>query len=293
MNFPLIKNTTTGGKILIFLLLLIFCLVFSSILGVFISTIIGNGLSDLRGLQITQMCSQIIGFMLPPLLYAVLVKEKPLNYLGFKELPLWSLLGVVAMFTIIPFNGMVAEWNEGIRLPESMKGIEDMMRNIQDMATSVSMKMMNEGSLAINILIFGAFAAIGEELLFRSVIQKALIKIFRSPHIGIIATAIVFSAFHGEFYGFFPRIVLGLLLGYMFYLSGSIWPSIFMHFANNSTIVLLFFMNNRGVIDIDVEKFGTTDNVFLIILSLIATVAIFMICNRFRKKTTQHYTFKT
>lgn len=283
MNFPLIKNTTTGGKILIFLLLLIFCLVFSSIIGVFLSTIGGNGLSDLRGLQITQMCSQIIGFMLPPLLYAVLVKEKPLNYLGFKELPLWSLLGVVAMLTIIPFNGMVAEWNEGIRLPESMKGIEDMMRNIQDMATSVSMKMMNEGSLAINILIFGALAAIGEELLFRSVIQKALIKIFRNPHIGIIATAIVFSAFHGEFYGFFPRIVLGLLLGYMFYLSGSIWPSIFMHFANNSTIVLLFFMNNRGVIDIDVEKFGTTDNVFLIILSLITTVAIFMICNRFRR----------
>lgn len=283
MNFPLIKNTTTGGKILIFLLLLIFCLVFSSIIGVFLSTIGGNGLSDLRGLQITQMCSQIIGFMLPPLLYAVLVKEKPLNYLGFKELPLWSLLGVVAMFTIIPFNGMVAEWNEGIRLPESMKGIEDMMRNIQDMATSVSMKMMNEGGLAINILIFGALAAIGEELLFRSVIQKALIKIFRNPHIGIIATAIVFSAFHGEFYGFFPRIVLGLLLGYMFYLSGSIWPSIFMHFANNSTIVLLFFMNNRGVIDIDVEKFGTTDNVFLIILSLITTVAIFMICNRFRR----------
>lgn len=283
MNFPLIKNTTTGGKILIFLLLLIFCLVFSSIIGVFLSTIGGNGLSDLRGLQITQMCSQIIGFMLPPLLYAVLVKEKPLNYLGFKELPLWSLLGVVAMLTIIPFNGMVAEWNEGIRLPESMKGIEDMMRNIQDMATSVSMKMMNEGGLAINILIFGALAAIGEELLFRSVIQKALIKIFRNPHIGIIATAIVFSAFHGEFYGFFPRIVLGLLLGYMFYLSGSIWPSIFMHFANNSTIVLLFFMNNRGVIDIDVEKFGTTDNVFLIILSLITTVAIFMICNRFRR----------
>ena len=55
-----------------------------------------------------------------------------------------------------------------------------------------------------------------------------------------------------------------------------------MHFVNNATIVMLYYLNTRGFIDIDVEKFGQTDNVILILSSLIATIAIFIICNRLR-----------
>ena len=121
-----------------------------------------------------------------------------------------------------------------------------------------------------------------QELLFRSVIQKSLIKLFKNAHVAIIVTAIIFSAFHFDFFGFFPRMILGIMLGYMFYLSGSIFPSMLMHFVNNATIVLIYYLSTRGFIDIDVEKFGSTDNVLVIILSLIATVAIFIICNRLK-----------
>lgn len=284
MQFPIIKKTTTGSKILIFLLLFIFGLVFSTVLGMFFVNIVDVDMSSVRGLQILQICNQVIGFLLPPLLYVMLVKEEPFNYLGLKKLPVWSLLGIVMMFTIVPFNAWVAEWNEGIAFPESMKAIEESLRNLKELNDATAEKLMLGSNLVVGILIFGLLAAISEEILFRSVIQKAFIKLFKNAHIAIIVTAFVFSAFHGDIYGFFPRFILGLMLGYMFWLSKSIWASIIMHFTNNTTIVMLYFLNKKEVINIDVENFGSTDNVLLIVLSLVVTVAIFIICNRLKCK---------
>ena len=283
MQFPLIKNASQGAKLLIFILLLIFGLAFSSVLGA-LFMLSGDGMNDITNIKIGQVISQVFGFMLPPILYVMLVKEKPFNYLGFNKLQPWSLLGIVAIFTIIPFLTMVAEWNDNISLPESMAVLEQKLRYIQELANETTERFMTEGSLFSGLIIVAALAAISEELLFRSVIQKAFVKICKNAHVGIIITAIVFSAFHGDFFGFVPRFILGLMLGYMFYLSGSIFPSMLMHFANNGTIVILYYLNTRGFINIDVENFGSTDNVLVIALSLIVTVAIFIACNRLRLK---------
>ena len=283
MQFPLIKNASQGAKLLTFILLLIFGLLFSSILSAFF-LLSGDGMNDITNLQIGQVISQVFGFMLPPILYVMLVKEKPFNYLGFKKLQPWSLLGIVAIFTVIPFLAMVTEWNDNISFPESMATLEQTLRNIQQLANDTTEKFMTEGSLFSGLLIVAALAAISEELLFRSVIQKAFVKICKNAHVGIILTAIVFSAFHGDFFGFVPRFILGLMLGYMFYLSGSIFPSMLMHFVNNSTIVMLYYLNKKEVINVDIETFGLTDNVLVIILSLVITVAIFITCYRLKKK---------
>ena len=283
MQFPLIKNASQGAKLLTFILLLVFGLLFSSILSAFF-LLSGDGMNDITNLQIGQVISQVFGFMLPPILYVMLVKEKPFNYLGFKKLQPWSLLGIVAIFTVIPFLAMVTEWNDNVSLPESMATLEQMLRNIQQLANDTTEKFMTEGSLFSGLLIVAALAAISEELLFRSVIQKAFVKICKNAHVGIILTAIVFSAFHGDFFGFVPRFILGLMLGYMFYLSGSIFPSMLMHFVNNGTIVMLYYLNKKEVINVDIETFGLTDNWLVIALSLIVTVAIFIVCNRLRLK---------
>ncbi|MBR4138204.1 MAG: CPBP family intramembrane metalloprotease [Bacteroidales bacterium] len=284
MTFPIIKNATFGTKLLTFMLLLIFGLVFSSVLGVLVTMINGGSITDINNLQIAQVISQIVGFLLPAVVYAMLVKEKPLNYLGFKNIPDWSLLGIVAMFTVIPFLSMVTDWNDSIVFPESMRAIEEQLRGIQEKSEEIIKMFIGQGSLFSSLVIIAALAAISEELLFRSVIQKALIKLFKNTHVAIIVTALVFSAFHGDFFGFFPRFILGMMLGYMFWMSGSIFPSMLMHFVNNATIVMLYYLNTRGFSDIDVEHFGSTDNVAIIILSLITTVAIFITCYRLNNK---------
>ena len=284
MTFPLIKNTNQGSKLLIFTLLLIFGIVFSSVLGVLVAMTNGGSIFDLKNLQIIQVLNQVIGFLMPPVVYVMLVQEKPFKYLGFNKLPAWSILGIVAMFTVIPFLSMVTDWNDGIVFPESMRAIEEQLRNTQKQSEEIIKTFISQGSLCSSLLIIAALAAVSEELLFRSVIQKALIKLFKNAHVAIIVTAFVFSAVHMDFFGFFPRAILGVMLGYMFWLSGSIFPSMLMHFVNNATIVMLYYLNTRGFINIDVEHFGNTDNVLVILLSLITTVAIFWTCNRLNKR---------
>ncbi|MBO6056714.1 MAG: CPBP family intramembrane metalloprotease [Bacteroidales bacterium] len=284
MNYPLIKNTTQGTRLLTFMLLLIFGILFSSVLGVFVAMINGGEIFSFKNLRIIQVLNQVVGFMMPAVVYAILVKEKPFNFLGFNKMPAWSLLGIVAMFTIIPFLGTVTDWNDSIVFPESMRAIEEQMRATQQKSEEIIEMFISQGSLFSSLLIIAALAAVSEELLFRSVIQRWLMKLFKNVHVAIIVTAIVFSAFHMDFFGFFPRLFLGVMLGYMFWMTGSIFPSMLMHFVNNATIVMLHYLNTRGFIDIDVDHFCSTDNVLVIILSLIMTVAIFIICNRFSKR---------
>lgn len=287
MFFPIIKNTTTGSRIFIFILLVVFGAVFGSVLASAVALLSHGSLSDVTNLRIAQICSQVTGFVMPPLFYAALVKEKPLDYLGFRKMPVIALLGIVAMFTVLPFNSLVTEWNEGFTLPESMARLEEYFRMVQDMADDLMKKFLDVetvGGLVTNILMIAALAAIGEELLFRSVIQPFMIRICRNAFVGILVTSVLFSAMHFEFYGFIPRIILGIMLGYMFYITGSIWSSMLMHFVNNATIVVLYYLNFNKIIELDVEKFGSSENVFMIIGSVVVTLAIFVVCRRFIKR---------
>lgn len=287
MFFPIIKDTTRGSRIFIFLFLVVFGLVLGTAFSALATILFGDAMSELGKLRFAQICSEVIGFLMPPLFYAALVKEKPLEYLGFRKMPVCALLGVVAMFAVLPFNSLLTEWNEGFTLPESMAGIEELLRSTEQLAENVMMQLVNVdtiGGLIINILMIGALAAVSEELLFRSVIQPFLIKVCKNAFAGIAVTAVLFSAVHFEFYGFIPRIVLGFMLGYMYHVTGSIWTSMLMHFVNNATIVVLYYLNFNNIVEVDVESFGTSDNIFVIIGSVVVTVAIFVACHRLGKR---------
>ena len=69
------------------------------------------------------------------------------------------------------------------------------------------------------------------------------IKIFRNPWAGILVTAFIFSAIHFQFYGFIPRFILGILLGLIYWYSGSLWPAIVAHFAYDAFAVIMIYFN--------------------------------------------------
>ena len=74
-----------------------------------------------------------------------------------------------------------------------------------------------------------------------------------------------------QFYGFLPRMFLGILLGYMFYITNSLWISILMHFANNGTAVVLYYLNYNGIVNIDPDHFGATESVWILFASALVT----------------------
>jgi membrane protease YdiL (CAAX protease family) len=88
--------------------------------------------------------------------------------------------------------------------------------------------------LLLNVLMLAIIPALGEELVFRASLQKILGRWTGNYHLAIWLSAIIFSGIHFQFYGFFPRMFLGALFGYLLVWSGSIWLPILAHFLNNA-----------------------------------------------------------
>ena len=287
MQFPIFKRTNKLERIFILSALVVIGLIIGSVIGVIFPFVTGQDVTSLSSLRFMQITSQIFTFVLPPMLYAMLVKEEPMTALGLKKVTYhWFVIGIAMMYAILPLNNIFAEWNAGLKLPESMSGIEEMMRSMQESATELTERMLNVnniGGLIINLIMIAGLAALGEELLFRSIIQTSLIKICRNAHIGIFLASAIFSFIHFEFYGFIPRLVLGLLMGYMFYYSRSIWVPMAMHFVNNGTAVVLYYLNNIGIINVDVDTFGQT-GVLPLIMSIVIMIALFWLAIRRMKK---------
>lgn len=267
---------STGKRLLLFLIILaINSLVGAALLEVFRFT------SDL-GLKITQGISSILMFVVPPIVYYYLTRERhPMRYLGFrndnKSWYLYIIVGVVLMFISLPMTNQLTRWNEAINFGGAFAKLEEYLKMLEETAAATTEKMLNVntiGGLLLNLLVIALIPAIGEEMTFRGVLQQGLTRSMKNPHIAIVLSAAIFSFIHFQFYGFLPRMFLGILLGYMFYVSGSLWTCIAMHFVNNGTAVLLYYLNSKDIIDIDPDHFGETQYVWLLVASLVMTVTL-------------------
>ena len=270
---------TTGKRVLLFLIILL------------ISSLIGAALSMAfvfagdTGMKIAQGLSSIMMFVVPPIVYYYLTRsERRMQALGLRSLNkpwlLFLLLGIALMFVSLPVTNQLTRWNESMSLGGAFAKLEEYLKTLEEMAAATTEKMLKAdsiGGLLLNLLVIALIPAIGEELTFRGVLQQGLTRKM-NPHVAIILSAAIFSFIHFQFYGFLPRMFLGILLGYMFYVSGSLWTSILMHFVNNGTAVLLYYLNNKGIVSIDPETFGSTQYSWLISISFVVTTLLIAWC---------------
>lgn len=264
---------STGMRVFIYLVILLI----SSLVGVAFSMLFM--FSSDTGLKIGQGISSALMFIVPPIVYYFITrKEKPMQALGFRKTsPVWLVfVGITLMFISLPVTNQLTTWNESMNLGGVFSQLEKLMKTLEEAAQAATEKMLqadNIGGLLLNLLIIALIPAIGEELTFRGVLQQSLTKHIKSPHVAIILSAALFSFIHFQFYGFLPRMFLGILLGYMFYITNSLWTSIAMHFVNNGTAVLLYYLNNKGVIDVDVDHFGAMGG-WMVVLSAVVTLGL-------------------
>ncbi len=148
------------------------------------------------------------------------------------------------------------------------------MREKEDTAqklTGVLLEMKTVGSMIKNVLLVGLLTAIAEEFMFRGVIQTIFTRWTKSANWAVWITAILFSSFHMEFFGFLPRMMLGVLLGYMVVWSGSIWPAVWGHFINNGTAVVVMYLYQHKQIKVnpdDQHVFNYSSYLFSLIIVL-------------------------
>jgi len=200
------------------------------------------------------------------------------------------LLATISLLMVIPLINFLGAINNQMSFPESLSGLETWMKTMEDAAKVMIEKFMKVdsfGGLMFNIFMIAVLPALGEELMFRGVIQRIFSNWTKNYHWGIWITAFLFSAMHMQFYGFLPRMALGAMFGYLLVWTGTMWVPILAHFVNNLMGVLGYYLIDKGVISKDIEEWGTgTEQIPLVIFSL-ATVGflLFLIYRSEQAKT--------
>ena len=264
---------STGMRIFIFLMAFFVC----TLIGAAVAALFTLG-NDITRLKIGQGISSALMFIAPPLILYAFTRTEPMRQIGFRKPACWWMLlvGVILMFVSLPLTNILGTWNEKVNFGEFLETLLKMMEDAAGDLTERMLQVDTIWGLLGNLLVIALIPAIGEELTFRGVLQQSLTRRF-NPHVAIWLSAFIFSFIHFQFYGFLPRMFLGLILGYMFYYSGSLWTSILMHFINNGTAVVVAYLDYKGLANVDWEHFGSTSNVALLITSLVLTAGMIVI----------------
>ncbi|MDQ6482587.1 CPBP family intramembrane glutamic endopeptidase [Dyadobacter sp. LHD-138] len=149
---------------------------------------------------------------------------------------------------MIPVNHQIIDWNQNIQFPEIFKEVENWMRVKEQekiLLTQGLLRIESLSQLLVALMVFGLVGPIGEEVFFRGVLQTKLNDWGLSPIKSIWVAATIFSLIHFQFYGFFPRLLIGALFGYLFLWSGNIWIPVVAHAVNNSLFVLTAFTHQK------------------------------------------------
>lgn len=272
----LFENAHPFLQLLIFLFITLVALTFIMILGIVVAIpIFDLSLTNLGAVMSQTGNPEFINFMkflqtlqgiglftVPPLLAAYLFAPSVKEYLGMQAPNANSsfVLVILIMLLAMPLINLIAYFNANIDLPASMDSLENYLKVKEESAQQLIEAFLNVstlGGLLFNIFLIGVLPAIGEELAFRGILQRLFTNWSRNPHVGIIVAAFLFSAMHMQFYGFIPRFLLGMLFGYLYYWSGSIWMPILAHFVNNTTAVLAYFFMGGEMVE-QMDNMGVT-----------------------------------
>lgn len=256
-----------------------------------------SNLNVIEGLKLFQLMSAIGLFIVPPFIYGIIVCKKPLSALALNKIsaPKNWLLVVLIMVVSAPFMSWLVEFNSQLVLPDFLAPLEAWMKQSEQSAEQITKLFLTFdglGSFLYILLIVAIVPAIGEELLFRGVLQKIMVDWIKNYHIAIWVTAILFSALHMQFFGFLPRMLLGALFGYVFYWSGSLWLPILGHFINNGSVVLLSFFYPEMINNTEITLFEGDANWIATIVSGVFVVGLMVVFKRLnpsKNKPTPHH----
>lgn len=250
------------------------------------------------GLLAMLTVQDIFAFIAPAVAAMAIFYRRPLHAMCLDRAPSGkALLLVVVLYVVsLPAMNWLVSVNEGMSLPSWMSGIEQLMRTLEDSAAEATEQLLDITSvwqLICSVFVIGIMAGLSEEMLFRGAMLRTMQDSRLGTHAVVWIVAIIFSAFHLQFYGFIPRMVLALWLGYLLVWTRSLWVPIIAHALNNSTVVVMSYLAGKGMI---AEDFGDNlglpaDGAFpwFAIISLIVSIAIAIFAPRFLAKPDQEY----
>ncbi|MEO0310817.1 MAG: hypothetical protein RIQ89_474 [Bacteroidota bacterium] len=304
------KDNTPYSKLLLTVGIVLLCAVAASVIATILaSTLHGISIMQLQSLltqltnpttinifKIIQTFSSIGTFIIPALLLAYLFSDHSTSYLhmGCKPTLAPTVLSILLLIIALPLINYLGALNAKLQLPASLHSIEAWMKNAEQNAAQITaqfLKMNSLSDLVIMLFIVAIIPALGEELLFRGIVQRLTTQLTKNIHAGIWIAAIIFSAMHMQFYGFLPRMLLGALLGYLLIWSGNLWIPIIAHLVNNALAVIMAYAYGAQTLQINPDEIGIAPGDHLILLcSSTLSFIIILILYKNRINTQTYHT---
>jgi uncharacterized protein len=276
--FVTLMTVIIVGTLLFALFLLTGSLFFNTDPGVLQNKSMEAALQDPRFIKFTLLAQDISFFIVPGIIILKIFNPgHQVDIMSVKTLTINEvILAAILAICSFPITGLAGQLNSGMVLPDQLSGVEQWMKDKEDYADHVMELIMTPETLRgmwLNILIIAAIPAIGEELIFRGILQKILHNFFRSGHLAVWITSFLFSAIHFQFYGFLPRFILGLIFGYLFLWSRNLWIPVTAHFINNAVPTVGAFIKGWDKINNPVDA-GIGTQISGVLVSLTAGILI-------------------
>lgn len=146
---------------------------------------------------------------------------------------LYAILAVaIYMFLTWGNEALVSVW------PEGCGGA--WLRNWSKMLEETQTTLIEESNIGWSLLIVGVLTPIAEELFFRGALMGWMM-LRRFPRWTVILLpALLFAVMHLNPVGMLPIFFLALLLGYLRWATGSLWPSVALHMCNNLLVLGIY-----------------------------------------------------
>jgi hypothetical protein len=229
-----------------------------------------------------EACASLGSFLFTALLFAQLESESPNKHLRITtavpaKMIVLTVIGILAAQFFIDF---LTTLNGKIPLPSWLNFLKDEEKNISDI-TDALLNFKHFGKFIILTIVIAVIPAIGEEFFFRGLLLGDMLKEKVNPAIAIMSSALVFAIAHFEFQSTLSIWVLGIFLGYLYYVSGSIWLSVIAHFVNNVLVIVLKYLYNTGVIKQDLAN--ATTPLYMTVIGIGVFALCIFILNRWKK----------
>lgn len=209
-------------------------------------------------LLVTQAAIASSAFIGAPLWYWRFIEQKQVSCLfQWKQrypYPMLLTVGLVGSFMMV--NTLCIQWNMALKLPALLAGFEQWAQHKEaelKRLTALLTTFHSTTDFLGGLLVMGLLPALGEELLFRGLLQSLLRAITKNMHLAIYLSAFIFGAIHLQFYGFVPRVLLGMLFGYVYAWTKDLAFPIVAHFFNNAFTLLMLFLHQQGLVEQDVS----------------------------------------
>lgn len=250
--------------------------------------------ASVNGIRLMTMAGQILFILLPSLVlsklfYTNLTKFFRLKLPNWRELLLFvsglAVLIILLQNYLYVQNHLIDLAAENIPIIKTFKDLLDKLNEFVEKTYGNLLKANTILEAVLIVFVVAVVPALSEEMMFRGYIQRSFeIKI--KPFYAALITAVFFGANHFNPYGLLPLIILGLYFGYAAYVSDSIVIPIILHFLNNFTAVMLYFVfGDDELISSTVKKPAElTSSVVTIFFMIILFVGVLFAVRKYYSK---------